>query len=134
MSVRVRLAPSPTGYMHVGNARTVLFNWFLARKTGGTLVWRVEDTDRSRYVEAALEDQRASLDWLGLTPDEALSAVTINAAHALGLDEEIGSLETGKQADLVIWRTPTSVQIPYWPGASLVRTVIKKGRVVLDRT
>jgi imidazolonepropionase len=71
---------------------------------------------------------------LGLTPDEALSAVTINAAHALGLDDEIGSLEAGKQADLVIWRAPTSVQIPYWPGASLVRTVVKKGRVVLDRT
>jgi imidazolonepropionase len=71
---------------------------------------------------------------LGLNPDEALSAVTINAAHALGLDEEIGSLEAGKQADIVIWRTPTSVQIPYWPGASLVRTVVKKGRVVLDRT
>lgn len=68
--VRVRLAPSPTGYMHVGNARTVLFNWLLARKTGGTMVWRVEDTDRSRYVEAALLDQRESLDWLGLTPDE----------------------------------------------------------------
>ena len=71
---------------------------------------------------------------LGLTPDEALTAVTINAAHALGLDEEIGSLEVGKQADLVIWRTPTTAQIPYWPGASLVRTVIKRGRVVLDRT
>jgi imidazolonepropionase len=71
---------------------------------------------------------------LGLTPDEALSAVTINAAHAIGLDEEIGSLEPGKQADLVIWSTPTTAQIPYWPGASLVRTVIKRGRVVLDGT
>jgi len=71
---------------------------------------------------------------LGLTPDEALTAVTINAAHALGLDEEIGSLEVGKQADLVVWHTPTTAQIPYWPGASLVRTVIKRGRVVLDRT
>jgi imidazolonepropionase len=71
---------------------------------------------------------------LGLTPDEALSAVTINAAHALGLEEEIGSLDVGKQADLVIWHTPTSAQIPYWPGAALARTVVKKGRVVLDRT
>lgn len=69
-AVRLRLAPSPTGYMHVGNARTVLFNWLYARKTGGTMVWRVEDTDRSRYVEAALVDQRDSLAWLGLVPDE----------------------------------------------------------------
>lgn len=70
---------------------------------------------------------------LGMSADEALAAVTINAARALGLDEEIGSLEPGKQADIVIWRVPTSRQIPYWPAADLVRTVIKRGRVVLDR-
>jgi imidazolonepropionase-like amidohydrolase len=66
-------------------------------------------------------------------PDEALSAVTINAARAIGLEDEIGSLEPGKSADLVIWRVPTSSQIPYWPAADLARTVIKRGRVVLDR-
>jgi imidazolonepropionase len=49
------------------------------------------------------------------------------------LDDEIGSLEPGKQADLAIWRVPTTEQIPYWPAADLVRTVIKRGRVVLDR-
>jgi imidazolonepropionase len=71
---------------------------------------------------------------LGLTPDEALCAVTINAARALGLEDEIGSLEPGKNADLVVWRVPTSAQIPYWPAADLARTVIKRGRVVLDRS
>ena len=70
---------------------------------------------------------------LGLTPDEALTAVTINAAWAVGLEEEVGSLEPGKSADLVIWRVPDSTQIPYWPAADLVRTVIKRGRVVLER-
>ena len=70
---------------------------------------------------------------LGLSPDEALSAVTINAARALSLEDEVGSLEPGKAADLVIWRVPTTAQIPYYPGADLVRTVIKRGRVVLDR-
>jgi imidazolonepropionase len=70
---------------------------------------------------------------LGLTPDEALAAATINAAHAVGLGDEIGSLEGGKAADFVIWNVPTSRQIPYWPGADLVRTVVKRGRVVLDR-
>ena len=69
---------------------------------------------------------------LRMTPDEVLAAVTINAAQALGLADEIGSLEGGKQADLVIWDVPTSRQIPYWPAADLVRTVVKRGRVVLD--
>ena len=70
---------------------------------------------------------------LGMTPDEALSAVTINAARAVGMEDEIGSLELGKSADLVVWRVPSSTQIPYWPAADLARTVIKRGRVVLDR-
>jgi len=70
---------------------------------------------------------------LGMTPDEALSAVTINAARAVGLEEEIGSLEPGKNADIVVWRVPSSAQIPYWPAADLARTVIKRGRVVLER-
>jgi imidazolonepropionase len=70
---------------------------------------------------------------LGLTPDEALAAVTINAAHAIGLGEEVGSLESGKAADLVIWNVPTSRQIPYWPAADLVRIVVKRGRIVLER-
>ena len=70
---------------------------------------------------------------LRMTPDEVLAAVTINAALALGLADEIGSLESGKQADLVVWGVPTSRQIPYWPAADLVRLVVKRGRVVLDR-
>ena len=69
---------------------------------------------------------------LRLTPDEALAAVTVNAAHAIGMGEEIGSLEGGKAADLVIWNVPSSRQIPYWPAADLVRTVIKRGRIVID--
>jgi imidazolonepropionase len=71
---------------------------------------------------------------LRMSPDEVLAAVTINSALALGLADEIGSLEAGKQADLVIWTVPTSRQIPYWPAADLVRTVVKRGRVVLDRS
>jgi imidazolonepropionase len=70
---------------------------------------------------------------LRMTPDEALAAVTINAARALDLEDEIGSLEPGKAADIVIWRVPRSSRIPYHPGADLVRTVIKRGRIVLDR-
>lgn len=70
---------------------------------------------------------------LRMTPDEVLAAVTINAARALALEDEIGSIEPGKVADLVIWRVPSTGQIPYWPGADLARTVVKRGRIILDR-
>jgi imidazolonepropionase len=70
---------------------------------------------------------------LKLTPSEALAAVTINAAAALGLADELGTIETGRHADLAIWRVPTHRQIPYWPAADLVRAVVKRGRVVLER-
>src|SRR5690348_5078385 len=69
-SIRVRFAPSPTGHLHVGNARTALFNWLFARKRGGTMVLRIEDTDVQRS-EARFEDQLiADLKWLGLDWDE----------------------------------------------------------------
>jgi len=70
---------------------------------------------------------------LGLTPAEALVGVTINAAHSVGLGAEIGSIEPGKQADLVVWDVPSVDQLPYWLGARLARTVIKRGRVVFER-
>jgi imidazolonepropionase len=67
---------------------------------------------------------------LGLSPEEALAAVTVNAAHAIGVGDEVGSLEPGRAADLVVWQVPTIGQIPYWPAADLVRFVVKRGRVV----
>jgi nondiscriminating glutamyl-tRNA synthetase len=68
--IRVRFAPSPTGHLHVGNARTALFNWLFARHHGGTMVLRIEDTDVERS-EARFEDQLiGDLKWLGLTWDE----------------------------------------------------------------
>lgn len=68
--VRVRFAPSPTGYLHVGGARTALFNWLFARHTGGTFVLRIEDTDRERSTDEAIEQIVDSLRWLGLDWDE----------------------------------------------------------------
>jgi glutamyl-tRNA synthetase len=69
-TVRVRMAPSPTGYYHVGNARTAVFNWLFARQQGGQFVWRVEDTDRTRFVADALQDQADCMAWLDMVPDE----------------------------------------------------------------
>ncbi len=68
--VRVRFAPSPTGYLHVGGARTALFNFLFARHHGGDFLLRIEDTDRSRYQEDALKEIYQSLRWLGIAWDE----------------------------------------------------------------
>ncbi len=68
--VRVRFAPSPTGYLHVGGARTALFNYLFAKNSGGKFILRIEDTDRNRFQEGALEEIFASLRWLGLQWDE----------------------------------------------------------------
>lgn len=70
MTVRVRFAPSPTGYPHIGNIRTVVFNWLYARQQGGKFILRIEDTDRERYVEDALRVIEDSLEWLGIDWDE----------------------------------------------------------------
>jgi glutamyl-tRNA synthetase len=69
-AVRVRFAPSPTGYLHIGGARTALFNWLYAKHTGGTLVLRIEDTDRARNTEEAARAIYDGLRWLGLDWDE----------------------------------------------------------------
>src|SRR3954453_7562867 len=67
---RVRFAPSPTGYLHVGGARTALFNWLYARRTGGIFVLRIEDTDAERSSDAMVEGILDGLRWLGLDWDE----------------------------------------------------------------
>ncbi len=70
MNVRVRFAPSPTGFLHIGGARTALFNWLYARHTGGTLILRIEDTDTARNTQEAVEVILSGLRWLGLAWDE----------------------------------------------------------------
>src|SRR6059036_1986604 len=70
MTDRVRFAPSPTGYLHVGGARTALFNWLYARKTGGTFILRIEDTDQQRSTDEHTQVILDGLTWLGLDWDE----------------------------------------------------------------
>ena len=68
--VRVRFAPSPTGFLHIGGLRTALYDYLFARHSGGTFILRIEDTDRNRLVEGAVENLIASLDRLGIEIDE----------------------------------------------------------------
>lgn len=71
MSVRVRFAPSPTGYLHIGGLRTALYNFLFARHHGGRFILRIEDTDQTRYVEGSIEDILECLKWAGIEPDES---------------------------------------------------------------
>jgi glutamyl/glutaminyl-tRNA synthetase len=70
MSVRVRFAPSPTGYLHIGGARTALFNWLYARHAGGAFILRIEDTDAARNSQEAVNVILEGLRWLGLDWEE----------------------------------------------------------------
>jgi len=70
VSVRVRMAPSPTGFLHIGGVRTFLFNWLFARQHGGENLLRIENTDTSREVAEAFDQIQASLSWLGIEWDE----------------------------------------------------------------
>ena len=89
---RVRFAPSPTGYLHVGGARTALFNWLFARHHGGTLVLRIEDTDLERSTAEMVEGILQGMRWLGLDWDEGpyhqtqrMEMYRQSAAQAVGL-------------------------------------------------
>lgn len=72
MSVRVRFAPSPTGFVHIGSLRTALYNYLFAKKMGGTYLLRVEDTDRTRIVDGAIENMLKSMEWAGVMHTEGV--------------------------------------------------------------
>ncbi|MHB8438082.1 MAG: glutamate--tRNA ligase [Acidimicrobiales bacterium] len=84
---RVRFAPSPTGYFHVGSARTALFNWLFARQSGGTFILRIEDTDAERNREEWVDGIVSAMAWLGMEPDEGPFRQSANAGrHAEVVD------------------------------------------------
>jgi glutamyl-tRNA synthetase len=89
MTVRTRFAPSPTGYLHVGGARTALFNWLFARKHGGVFVLRVEDTDEARNTEEARQAIFDGMNWLGLDWDEGPFKGGAHAPYFQGQRKEI---------------------------------------------
>ncbi|GIL38578.1 glutamate--tRNA ligase [Roseiterribacter gracilis] len=83
MTIVTRFAPSPTGFLHIGGARTALFNWLFAKHTGGTFLLRIEDTDRARSTQAAVDAILAGLQWLGLDWDgDAISQFERRERHA----------------------------------------------------
>jgi len=87
--VVTRFAPSPTGFLHIGGARTALFNWLFARHHGGQFLLRVEDTDRARYTPEAVDTIFASMKWLGLDWDGDAVSQFDQAAHHAAVAEEM---------------------------------------------
>jgi glutamyl-tRNA synthetase len=88
--VRVRFAPSPTGYLHIGGVRTALFNWLFARHYGGQFILRLEDTDEKRFVEGAAADIIASLRWVGLDWDEGPDIGGPHAPYVQSQRQDLG--------------------------------------------
>ncbi len=97
MNIRVRIAPSPTGYMHIGTLHTVLFNYFFARQQGGAFIIRIEDTDQKRFVDGALESLLKTLTTLGLEHDEG---PVLNADGTLSEKGSFGPYIQSKRLDI----------------------------------
>jgi glutamyl-tRNA synthetase len=94
MTIRVRFAPSPTGYLHIGSARTALFNWLYARHTGGKFLLRIEDTDLQRSTDESTRSILEGLEWLGLNYDEELVFQSDNAGKHRAAAQSL--IEAGK--------------------------------------
>lgn len=119
MTVRTRFAPSPTGYLHIGGARTALYCWLYARRYGGQFVLRIEDTDRERSTQAAIDAILQAMDWLGLEYDEgpiyqtqrleryrAVAEQLVAAGHAYYAYESKEELEAMREAAIARGEKP----------------------------
>src|SRR3989454_1287261 len=107
MTDRVRFAPSPTGYLHVGGARTALFNWLYARRTGGTFLLRIEDTDKQRSTDEHTQVILDGLKWLGLDWDEELTFQGARLArHQEVADKLVAEGKAYMEEDAIRLRVP----------------------------
>lgn len=129
MSVRVRFAPSPTGNVHIGNIRAAIFNWLFARHAGGKFLLRVEDTDRERSTQEAINTLLECMEWLGLDYDEPelyqSQQIERHLAVAEKLLDESKAYRDNKGGggECVVFRMPTEGRLEY---TDLVKGVIKK--------
>ena len=110
MSVRVRFAPSPTGYLHIGSARSALFNYLYARHAGGKFLLRIEDTDLARSTEESTRSILEGLAWLGFAPDEEIVFQSNNADKHRAVALQL--LEKGKAyRDFTPKEAPTDANV-----------------------
>lgn len=126
--IRVRFAPSPTGPFHIGGARSALFNWLFARKMGGKLVLRIEDTDLERSSRESEENIKAALKWLGLNWDEG-----IDVGGEYGPYRQTERLELYKNILISCWLKvrPTIVTAQMKSWKQNVRLCLPKGKCLV---
>src|ERR671916_663538 len=142
-AVRVRFAPSPTGVLHIGGARTALYNWLVARGTGGTLVLRIEDTDRERSTPENVEQILDALRWLELDWDEGpISQAGRAERHAAALrrllDSGAAYRDPATAKDVEAWKAEHGAGRGYRgtpseePGAAIRLRVPDEGETVVE--
>jgi glutamyl-tRNA synthetase len=129
MTVRTRFAPSPTGYLHIGGARTALFSWLYARKHGGKFVLRIEDTDLERSTAESVNAILEGMTWLGLDYDEGPFYQTDRFERYEQVIQQL--LDDGHATGVTVQRSAsTSYANSKWPTSkSRVMTVV----VVINR-
>jgi glutamyl-tRNA synthetase len=141
--IRLRFAPSPTGALHIGGARTALYNWLAARHSGGELVLRIEDTDRERSTEENVEQILDALRWLGLDWDVGpISQASRADRHAEALQQLLGSghayRDSATAKDVEAWKAEHGTGRGYRgepiddPGAAVRLRVPDEGETVVD--
>lgn len=135
-----RISQNPTSALKLAKGTTQTGKWKELAAAGvpmalGTDAENVSNhTDICRAMQlAALLPRDATRDPNAISAEQALEMATLGGATALRMQDQVGSLEPGKQADVVVWRVPRTDQIPYWPAADLVDVVVKRGRVVYRR-
>ena len=109
MDVRVRFAPSPTGFLHLGGVRTALFNWLFARHEGGKFLLRIEDTDKERSEKRFEDDILQNLEWLGILPDEPM----IRQTDRLGVYEKYLTALLDERKAYYCFCTPEELEEEY---------------------
>ncbi|MDJ0638279.1 MAG: glutamate--tRNA ligase [Paracoccaceae bacterium] len=134
-----RFAPSPTGYIHIGNLRTALFNWMIARKAGGTFILRIDDTDPERSKEEYVDAIKEDLEWLGLTWDrverqsERLDRYAEVAAKLRQIDRFYEAWETPTELDLKRKKQLNMGKPPVYDRAALTLSEDERARLREER-
>ena len=134
-----RFAPSPTGYIHVGNLRTALFNYLIARKTGGTFILRIDDTDPERSKEIYVDGIKRDLEWLGLTWDrverqsERLDRYAEAADRMRAKERLYEAFETPVELDLKRKKLSSMGKAPIYDRSALALSDADKARLRAER-